>query len=137
MAAIVLTDCVFTLNAVNLTTYCTSVSLSVEADDQETTAFGGNGYKSLVGGLKEFTVKVEFFQDFGSGAVDQTIFPLLGTVVPFTLKATSSAISTTNPEYQGSVLISEYSPLDGDVGDVSTTSASWPGSGALVRDTTP
>lgn len=135
MSAFTMLDCVFTLNAVNLTTYTTSLSIEISVDDQETTAFGGNGYRARIGGLKEFTLKVDFFQDFGAGAVDATIFPLLGTVVPWTAKATSDATSATNPQYSGSVLVAEYSPLDGDVGDVSTTSVSWPGSGALVRAT--
>lgn len=136
MAAFTMLDCVFTLNAVNLSTFATSLSIEVEVDDQETTAFGGNGWRSKIGGLKEYTISVDFFQDFGASAVDATVWPLLGTTVAWNAKATSSATSATNPQYSGTVLVSEYSPLDGDVGDVSTTSVSWPGTGSLVRSTT-
>jgi|SRR5688572_440715 len=135
MAAFTMLDCVFTLNAVNLSTFTTSLSIEVEVDDQETTAFGGNGWRSKIGGLKEYTISVDFFQDFGASAVDATVWPLLGTTVAWTAKATSNATSSTNPQYSGSVLVAEYAPLDGDVGDVSTTSVSWPGTGALARAT--
>ena len=129
-------DCVFILNSVTLTTFTTSLTIDIGVDDQETTAFGGNGWRSKIGGLKEYTLKVDFFQDFGASAVDVTIWPLLGTTTTWSAKATSAANSVTNPQYSGSVLVAEYSPLDGDVGDVSTTSVSWPGTGALARATT-
>ncbi len=135
MAAFTMLDCQFILNSVTLSTFTTSLTIDISVDDQETTAFGGNGYKSRIGGLKEFTIKVDFFQDFASGAVDATIWPLLGTVTTWSAKATTAANSATNPQYSGSVLVAEYSPLDGDVGDVSTTSVSWPGTGALARVT--
>lgn len=135
MAAFTMLDCVFILNSVNLSTFTTSLSIEIEVDDQETTAFGGNGWRSKIGGLKEYTISVDFFQDFASGAVDATVWPLVGTTTTWSAKATSGATAATNPQYSGSVLVAEYAPLDGDVGDVSTTSVSWPGNGALARAT--
>jgi hypothetical protein len=67
--------------------------------------------------------------------VDVTLFALLGTVVAFTAKATSSANSATNPEYQGSILITEYTPLDNSVGDLAKASVSWPTTGTVTRAT--
>ena len=60
---------------------------------------------------------------------------VVGTVVAIKVRPTTAAISATNPEYSGNVLVSEYSPLDGSVGDLATTSVSWPGAGALARAT--
>lgn len=135
MASIVLTDCRIELNSVVLSSYCTSVGLSVEADDQEDTAFG-DSWRSRVAGLKDGKLDLEFNSDFAASAVDQTLYPLLGTSVTFKVRPTTSAISTTNPEYQGSVLITEYAPLDGGVGDLATTKVSFPFAGALTRAVT-
>jgi hypothetical protein len=134
MATFVLTDADVTINSVNLSGWVTSVTLSIEVDDQENTAMG-SGFRSRQGGLKEWSLDVDLNADFGASAVDATVYPLLGTVVPVTIKATSAAVSATNPQYSGSVLVSEYSPIDGGVGDLSTTSVSWPGSGVLTRTT--
>lgn len=136
MASFTMTDCRVEINSVNMSGFCTSVTLSVEVDDQEDTAFG-DSYRSRLGGLKDFTVDIDFNADFAASAVDATVWPLLGTTTTVKVRATTAAISATNPEYVGTVLVSEYSPLDGGVGDVATTSVSWPGASGtgLARNT--
>lgn len=135
MAASVLLDVKVTINAVNLSAFCTSASNPMSADDQETTAFGST-WKSMIAGLKEGKLELEFNQDLAASAVNQTIQPLFGGApVAFTLKQSSGATSATNPEYQGSVLINEYTPIDGSVGDLAKVKVSWPTSGAIVYAT--
>jgi hypothetical protein len=134
MATFVLTDAVVTVNAVDLSDWVTSVSISVEVDEQEDTAMGDT-YRSRLGGLKDWTLDLEFNQDFASSAVDQTVWSLVGTTTAVSVKSTSGATSATNPIYSGNVLVTEYSPVDGSVGDLATTSVSWPGAGTLSRAT--
>ena len=50
-----------------------------------------------------------------------------------TVKATSAANSATNPQYSGSVLVSQVNPLTNGVGDLATTSITWNGAGTLTR----
>jgi hypothetical protein len=119
---------------VNLSDWCTSVTLKIEVDDQEDTAMGDD-YRSRVGGLKDWSIDLDFNADFAANAVDQTLFALLGTSIAVTVKPTSGTTSATNPQYSGNVLVTEYSPVDGGVGDLATTSVSWPGNGALSRAT--
>ena len=133
MAVIVLTDVAVTVNAVNMSPFTTSAKLSITVDEKETTAFGST-YKSRVGGLKDWKLELEFNEDFAAGAVDQTIYPLIGTVVAVTMKPTSAANATTNPQYSGNVLVGgNYDPIEGKVGDLGTTKVSWSGSGTLTR----
>lgn len=136
MASFVLTDASIVINSVNMSSFCTSVTVNVEVDEQEDTAFGDT-WRSRIGGLKDFSLDLEFNSDFAASAVDATIWPLIGTTTTVVLKATSAAVSATNPTFTGTVLVTEYSPLDGSVGDLSTTSVSWPGAGGsgLVRAT--
>lgn len=134
MASFAFTDASVVINAVDLSDHVRSVTLNVEAEDLEDTAMGDT-FRSRIGGLKDWSIDLEFNQDFAASEIDATIFPILGTVVTVTVKPTSAAVGATNPSYSGSVLISEYNPLDGSVGDLATTSVSWPGAGTLTRAT--
>lgn len=135
MPSFVLTDARIEINAVNMSPFCTSATLKLEVDDQEDTAFGDT-YRSRVPGLKDWSCDFDFNSDFAASAVDQTLWPLFGTSVSIKIRPTSGSISATNPEYSGQVLVTEYTPIDGGVGDLATTKVSWPGNGTLSRATT-
>lgn len=134
MASFAFTNAFVSVNAVDLSTFCRSVTINVEAEDLEDTAMGDT-FRSRIGGLKDWSVDLEFNQDFAASAVDVTVFPLLGTVTAVVVKPVNTTTSATNPQYSGNVLVSEYNPLDGSVGDLATTSVSWPGAGTLSRAT--
>ncbi|MFI7042587.1 hypothetical protein ACIBI0_38420 [Microbispora rosea] len=134
MATIVLTDAVVTINSVDLSDHITKITFHGEVDDVDNTAFGSQ-WRTRQGGLKDGSVEIEFNQDYASAKVDATVWPLFGTTTTVTAKATSAANSATNPQYSASVLVREYSPLDGSVGDLNKTSVSWPTNGAISRAT--
>ncbi|MGI5493883.1 hypothetical protein [Microtetraspora malaysiensis] len=135
MAVFTYIDAAVTINGVDLSDHVTKATLKIDVEDKETTAMG-SGWKSRTGGLKEGSLELELNQDFATSKVDATIWPLLGTVVAVTIKPTSAATGPANPQYSGTVLIKEYTPLDGSVGDLAKTSVSWPTSGAITRATT-
>jgi hypothetical protein len=134
MANFVLTDASVVINAVDLSDQVRQVTVSVEADVQENTAMGDT-YRSRLGGLKDWSIEVEFNQDFAASEVDATLWSCLGTPVTVTAKGTSSAVGTANPSFSGSAILSAYAPLDGSVGDVATTSVTFQGAGTLTRAT--
>lgn len=134
MASFAFVDCKLLVNAVNLSTFARKVTLKIDVAELDDTAFGDT-YHSRLGGLKDYSVDVEWNQDTATSAVDQTLFPLLGTVVAITINPTTAANSVTNPAYTGTVLISDYSPLDGSVGDLAITHTSWKGASTLTRAT--
>jgi hypothetical protein len=134
MTQFVYTDAVVTVDGDDLSDWISSATVSVEVDDVENTTFGA-GWRSRLGGLKDWSLQLTFHQDFDAAAVDATLWPLLGTSVAVTVKGASGSTSATNPAFSGNVLMNEYSPLDGSVGDLSTTSVTWPGNGPLARGT--
>lgn len=136
MAIFSFLDCRLEINSVVASTWAKKVTLDVEVEDLDSTTFGGGGWKSLLGGLKSGTVSVDLNQDFAASQVDATLWPLLGTLFTVKIRPTSSAISTTNPEFSGSCLLTKYSPLDGSVGDLAATSIDIPTSGTWARATT-
>jgi hypothetical protein len=125
MAKIVLVDCVVKVNNVDLSDHVNQVTINSSAAEVETTAFG-TGHVTRVGGLKDDSVSLTFHQDFAATEVEATIGGLVGTLGTVTILPAGSAVSGTNPSYACSVLYTEWSPLDGSVGDLSTASVTWP-----------
>lgn len=138
MARIVLTDAFVSINSVNLSDHIASITINETTDVVETTAFSSTAAKTRVAGLKDNSVTIEFHQDFASSNVEATINgspSLVGTVTTIVVKPTSGAVSATNPSYTFSALISEWTPLNGSVGELSTISATFPISGAITKAT--
>lgn len=129
-----MTDAFILLNGVNMSAMARSLVLKTSAAELDNTAFG-NTYHSRIGGLKDGQIDIEWNQDYAAAQEDALIFPLLGTVVTFEVRPTSAARSATNPAYTGSVLISDYSPLDGKVGDLAVNKSTWKTTGTITRAT--
>lgn len=134
MAKFAATDYSVVVGGVNLSTSLNSVELSLEADDLETTAFGGE-WRTKVAGLKTGSVTLNFMQDFGAGAVDATLYPLFGTQATVVIKPTSGTTTATNPSFTFLANVVAYSPFASSVGDIATLSVSWPVAGTVTRGT--
>jgi hypothetical protein len=147
MARLVLTDAVVTLNTTDISEYISSVTLSTPEDVVETTGFGPTASRTRTSGLKDHSVTLEFMNDFASGALEQVIDTIgIGNLANFTIKPTAASTSPTNPIYKadgsgtgaakaGQVLVSEWTPLNGAVGELATVSVTWPVSGQIVKAT--
>ena len=135
MAVFAFTDASVTINSVDLSDHVRQVSLSLTAEELDTTAMSATGYRTRAGGLKDGSLTLEFNQDFASSEIDATFNGIIGTVVAFVVKPTSGSVSSTNPSYSGNVLITEYMPLANAVGDLATVSMTFPTSGAVTRAT--
>ena len=134
MAKFAATDYKVTINGTNFSTNLNSVELSIESDDLETTAFGGE-WRTRIGGLKSGSLTLQFMQDFGSSSVDATLYPLLNTLATVVIVPTSGSVTSTNPSYTATCLVNSYSPFASSVGDIATLSVTWPVSGTVTRAT--
>lgn len=130
----VLTDASVVVNGVDLSDHVRSLTLQYNADAVDKTAMGDTT-RNRTGGLKDWSVSIEFNQDFAANEVDATLFPLVGSTFTFTGKPTSAAVSATNPSFSGSALLESYQPINGSVGDLHTTSVSLVAAGDLTRAT--
>ena len=134
MARIVLNNAYVVFGTTDLSDHIASVTLNSTFDIVETTAFG-NTAKTRVAGLADNSVSFEFHQDYATSSVEQTIYPLLGTAVTVSVKPVNTTTSPVNPQYGFSALISEWTPLNGSVGELATASVTWPISGAITKTT--
>ena len=134
MAKLVLTDVTVTVNGTSLSTSVSKAELAVESDDVETTAFGGSGWRSRIGGLKAANISLTFMNDYAAGAINQTLWPLLNTLGTIVITPNGTAVSATNPSFTCTALINSLTE-GGQVGDLSTFDVTWPVSGAVTRAT--
>jgi hypothetical protein len=135
MARIVLTNAYVVFGSTDLSDHISSVTISSTFEIVETTAFGDTA-KKRVAGLADNSVSLEFHQDYATSSVEQTIYPLLGTAVTITAKPVNTTTSAVNPQYAFSAVVSEWTPLNGSVGELTTASVTWPISGAITKTTT-
>lgn len=137
MAKFLATQFQVTLNGIDLTSSLHAVTLDVSANEVDTTTFGTSStvYKTVVGGIVSGSAKLDFYQDYASGSVDATIWPLVNTVGTLVIKPAGTAVSATNPSYTALCLINAYSPISGSIGDLSSFSVTWPTSGSVTRAT--
>lgn len=137
MARFVATDFSISINGDDLSNSIAAVTIDQSAAEVETTSFGGSGFVSRVAGLQDASITIDFHHDYASGAVSDTLYDLVGSAATVVVKPTSGTVSATNPSFTGVFLVTEWQPVAGSIGDLSTASVTWPlasGSG-IVRAT--
>lgn len=130
----VLFDCYITINANVVSDHANKAEIPFTLADLKTTAFGQT-WENRTGGLKDAALNLDFYNDFTASQLDSIVFPLYtaGVPVPFEIRPTSAARSATNPAYTGNVLILDWKPIVGKVGDLVVASVSWKTSGPVQR----
>jgi len=136
MAEFILSDAEFTFNTVDLSDHVKTVTFNLTSDAPDVTAMGDD-WRDFLAGLRSFQITLDFYQDFAAGEVDATFWAaFIGTnKTAFTLKPTSNATSGTNPVFSGNVIITNYDPITGTVGDAAMAPVTLQGAGALTRAT--
>jgi hypothetical protein len=136
MAVYLSNGVVLTVNAVDLSTLVSSVTINRSVDELEVTAMGDSGHK-YVAGLEASSITIDFFNDPDTNKTLQTLnsSTVFGKSITVTAKQTSAATSTTNPLYTMSCLINNTTPINGAVGDLSTQSVTWNVNGTIAITT--
>jgi len=138
VAKFILKHPVITVAGVDLTDHCSSVEVSTEFDEVDLTTFC-NDFRSFGQGPGDANITATFFQDYASGSVDATLWPLAqsGGTFDVVVRGGSEAVSSTNPKYTMTSRLFSYTPLSGGYGDASTTDVSFrnAGSAGLSRGT--
>jgi len=136
MAIYLANGAVVTLNSVDLSDHVTAVTINRSFDELEVTAMGDSAHK-FVKGLEASTITIDFLNDTAAGEVNATLQAAWGTTVPLTIKQTNAVVSSTNPEFQTTVLVNNTQDVNGAVGDISTQSITFTCQSVIVVDDTP
>jgi len=126
---------VLTVNAVDLSTLVSSVTINRSFDELEVTAMGDSGHK-FVKGLEASSITIDFFNDEATSKTLQTLQGVWGTSTTVTVKQFNTTVSATNPLYTMSCLVNNTTPINGAVGDLSTQSVTWNVNGTIAVTTT-
>lgn len=132
--AIVVTNANVTIGGVDLSSHITKVTLSTSRAEIETTTFG-NTAKRRVAGLADSSVAIDFNQDFAAAQVEATLYPLIGSTAAVVVRPNGTATGTANPSYSFNALVTEWMPLDAQVGELATASITWPIDGTIAKAT--
>ncbi len=127
MAKTILNDCFVSVGGVTLSDHVSGVVIEQSYDENDVTAMGDVAKTTLLG-IQDASITITFFQDFASAKVDQTLNPFVGSNTGATVivKPVSSAtVSSTNPTYTMLGLLSKYMPINGSVGNPSTTEVTF------------
>ena len=124
------------INSVDLSDHITSVTLTQNFDELEVTALGDTAHK-FAKGLEASTLTIDFLNDFAAANVQATLQAAYGTTVTAVLlPVKGTAVSATNPLYTVSIIVNNLTPLNGAVGDISTSSMSFTCNSTVVQTTT-
>ena len=132
MAKLVLTDANITLAGTDISADVAAVTLSSSAAEVETTAFG-QGAVTRTGGLKDNSVTLSIHNEYSS--IEGLIYPLIGSTASIVIKPNGTAVGTANPSYTATVLVTEWTPVNGAVGELNTADVTWPISGTITKST--
>lgn len=135
MAKFVATDFDIKINSIPLSGNIAAATITTTAEEVETTAFGST-YRQRTAGLRDASVSLDWLQDYGAGSVHATLNPLVGSYATVTIVPTSGSVTATNPSVTAVFLVTEYSPISGTIGDLSTFSTTFPlGTGVVSYGT--
>ena len=132
MAEIVLVDAFATFGGADLSDHIRSITINHNAEILDKSAMSDTS-RANIAGLKNWSVDVEFNQDYAATKTDATLFALVGTSVALVMRPDSGVIGPTNPEFTGNAFLESYSPIGGSIGEVHTTTVTFKGSGPLAR----
>ena len=132
MAKLVLTNANITFNGTDISSNVASVTLSTSAAEVPTTAFGSTSI-TRVSGLIDNSVTFSIHNNYNT--IDNLFFSLIGsTAVTCVVRPNGTgAASTANPSYTFSVLVTEWTPVNGAVGELATADVTFPISGAITK----
>ena len=115
-----------TVPSIDISSLISAVTLTQTFDELEVTSMGDLSHR-YVAGLQSATFSMDFFNDWASTQVMQTLNAAVGTTLAvsmITVKGT--AVSAANPSYQFSILVNNLTPVgNGGVGDEAASSLSF------------
>ena len=146
MAKIVLTNAYVVFEGTyDFSDHISSITLSTVHDVLDVTPVQeGIIYKEVIAGVGTNSVSFDFYQDFADNSLEEYFggdgnpnTNRVGTKVHCAVRPINAPISASNPEYRFEALVTEWTPINASVGQLSTITVNWPISGAITKDITP
>lgn len=132
MPAEIIRDAKVQIGSFDLGNSVRSCTVTYSFPTQEVTGMG-DGAKRYVLDIPEWSVEIDFTDDFTDNGLNEQLWGWAGTEQPFKARKADTTIGATNPEFQGNVLILSIPVFSAGVGQVAGGRLSLQGSGTLTR----
>lgn len=109
-------------------------TLTIDAPEVDVTNMDSGGWNEALGGIKKGTLAIEWVRDADLSGLSAAVMTALGSTLAFHLRVQDAAASATNLEFTGNVLVTQWAPITGSVGQAFSNSTSWPTTGAITTD---
>jgi hypothetical protein len=127
------------VGSTELTSSIASVEVTETVDEIETTAFN-QAARSRIAGLKDASVTISFHAGFETSEANTVLNSVFGgttSVVIYAGTATNGSVAAAGaPLFTIPCLVSQATPVNGQVGDLTTFDVTWPAVGEITRATT-
>lgn len=135
MAAFVHKNIFLSVETVDLSDHVTRATLTIDQEKIDVTNLGSaTTTRIFTPGLINWSLEVEFQQDYAASKVDATLWPLLGSAaVSIVFRPTTAARGATNPEFTGECMLESYPAISAQVGSLSMSTAKFAATGILAR----
>lgn len=115
-----------------LIAHCTSATLNVSAAMRDTTSHDSGGWRTILPGLKEWSIDCDALLAYDSGNEMQSdLFTLLSAGTQATIKFSTEA--TGDDRYTGSCYVASTPIQVGNEGENATYSSTFEGDGTLTK----
>jgi|SRR6056297_37195 len=132
MAKYVVTEATLSINGTDVSDAVARAEVTETAAEVDVTDFGSGGNTEVIGGLKSGSLSFDIHQDYGTGAVSDTLKDLVGTIGTFVVTPNGTTVSGTNPQITTEALITTVTYVSGSVGDLATASYTFPTTGGIT-----
>lgn len=115
------------VNGTDISDHVYGVTVALTADSVETTAFGST-WRSRIPGLKSGQITINYHNDYAASQASTVINPLLGSLATVVV----SQVAGGTVAGTAICVVSQTQPVNGQVGDVSTSDVTWEASGTVT-----
>jgi hypothetical protein len=122
-----------------LTSWVKNVTVSTGTEPQDATSMSATAVlptRISLAGLKTWSMEVEFLQDYAAAGPDVTLYAYIGTLCHVAFQpvwVSNNTATDTDPIYHGAAVLESYTPMSGNVGEMSTCKATFKSAGPLTR----
>lgn len=112
-----------------------SITINYSKELLDASTMGVGATRQRVAGLLDWSINIEFNQDYAAAGIDDILFPLVNQISTawVSIIPVKTTVAATNPQFHGDAFLETYPPISGGVAAVAIVTSTFQGSGALNR----
>ena len=108
-----------------ISSFVSTVSLNREVEAVTITAMNDT-VQNMIGGIEVSSLSMEIFNDFAAASVNSLFEDAIGSKLAIKLIPVTGTVSSTNPSYSMSCLITQWTPIAGSTDSAALASVTFP-----------